>query len=354
MNQAPTVRIAIDAMGGDYAPRIVVAGAQMAAERLQDTHFILCGDNKQLKPLLAKTPLLASRATIIHAKDSIAADAKPSHALRHGKHSSMHLAIDAVKQNKADAVVSAGNTGALMAIAKLVLRMLPTITRPAIVSTLPTIKNEVVMLDLGANVQCDSQNLIQFAYMGDVYARCLWHTQNPSVGLLNVGSEDTKGHSELHNAAAFLKHAKSGITFHGFIEGDDIGKGTVDIVVCDGFSGNIALKAIEGTVGMVKTYLERALRSSTLSKIAALMLKPALSRVKALIDPRLYNGAMLVGLNGIVVKSHGGTDAFGFANALCVAHELVTHDYNRRVSDALMDHQKEIEIAAQLDNATPS
>ncbi|MBC6444212.1 MAG: phosphate acyltransferase PlsX [Alphaproteobacteria bacterium GM202ARS2] len=354
MSQAPTVRIAIDAMGGDRAPSIVVSGAQMAAERLKNAHFILCGDEKQLKPLLAKKPLLQSKATLVHAKDSIAASDKPSHALRHGKHSSMRYAIDAVKSNKADAVVSAGNTGALMAIARLVLRMLPTIERPAIVTSLPTIRGELVMLDLGANVQCDSQNLIQFAYMGDVYARCLWRTQNPSVGLLNVGSEDTKGHNELHNAATFLKHPKSGINFHGFIEGDDISKGTVDVVVCDGFSGNIALKTMEGTVITVKTFLERTLRSSLLSQFAALLLKPALSRVKALIDPRLYNGAMLVGLNGIVVKSHGGTDGVGFANALCVAHELVTHDYNRRVSDALSDHQKEIDVAARLDQAPPS
>ena len=348
MDKRKHIAIAVDAMGGDAAPKIVIQGVDLAAARLKNAQFLIYGNQNVIAPLLLKYNKAKSKSTCIHTEESIDATIKPSQALRIGKHSSMTLAIKAVKDKKADAIVSAGNTGALMALAKITLRMLPTITRPAIVSPLPTTNGEVIMLDLGANVHCDSKNLIQFAYMGHVYAKCLWNKNNPSVGLLNVGSEDSKGHEELQRAAQFLRHEKNGIEFYGFIEGDDINKGTVDVIVCDGFTGNIALKTIEGAVIMLTTYLERCLRASPFTRIGSLLLRPALRRMKRQIDPRLYNGAMLVGLNGVVVKSHGGTDALGFAHALYVAHELASQNYNQRVKTELNGHAQAIQAAAQV------
>ncbi|MGH6630290.1 MAG: phosphate acyltransferase PlsX, partial [Burkholderiales bacterium] len=265
-------------------------------------------------------------STVRHAETEVKMEDKPSQALRAGRKSSMRLAIDAVHDGEASAIVSAGNTGALMAMAKFVLRTLPGIDRPAIASFFPTIRSESVMLDLGANVQCDATNLVQFAVMGSVFASTVLGVREPSIGLLNVGTEEMKGHEEVRVAAQILRdswHLPG--SFHGFVEGDDIARGTVDVVVTDGFTGNVALKTIEGTVKLYGTFLRQSFKSSWMAGIGYLMARPALNALRARVDPRRYNGAIFMGLNGICVKSHGGTDAFGFANAIGVAVDMVAN-----------------------------
>ncbi|MBC6497226.1 MAG: phosphate acyltransferase PlsX [Alphaproteobacteria bacterium GM7ARS4] len=337
--------IALDAMGGDNAPDIVLEGVATALSRLPDVSFLLYGDEKRLRAVYGGDIAKETRLSMVHTPDVVSTEAKPSVALRQGRKTSMYQAIQAVKQGKASGVVSAGNTGALMAMGKVVLRMLPNITRPAIIALMPTMRGESLMLDLGANVHCDSDNLIQFAYMGDVYARHILGLETPVVGLLNVGSEETKGHEELRQAADILRHKESGIHFHGFVEGDDISRGTVHVVVSDGFSGNVALKTLEGGALLFKSYLEGMLRSSLISRMGYFFMMPALKRMKRRLDPRLYNGAMLVGLNGVVVKSHGGTDGFGFANAIEVACALLRDNYNEKLKSALDAHSASIESA---------
>lgn len=323
--------IALDAMGGDHAPQMVVKGANIARKRLPQVRFLMFGDEKRLAPLLAGVPKLAEVCEIRHTDEAVTNDTKPSVALRQGRQSSMRLAIDAVRDGAAAGVVSAGNTGALMAMAKMSLKMLPGIDRPAIASFLPTLRGETVMLDLGANVECDANNLVQFALMGDVFARTVLGCRQPTVGLLNVGSEDMKGHDEVRAAAAMLRATALPISFHGFIEGDDIPTGTVDVVVTDGFTGNVALKTAEGTVKLYSQFLRGAFRSSWLARIGFLFARHALQKVRNRTDPRRYNGAMLVGLNGIVVKSHGGTDAIGFANAIGVAVDMAMNGFNDKI-----------------------
>ena len=257
----------------------------------------------------------------------ISADAKPSLALRAGRRSSMRLAIDAVAEGRADGVVSAGNTGALMALAKFVLKTLPGIDRPAIASFFPTRRGESVMLDLGANVDCDPDNLVQFAVMGDVFARTVLGLVEPVVGLLNVGSEDLKGNEVVRRASARLRGAMTPIRFHGFVEGDDIAAGTVDVVVTDGFTGNIALKTAEGTAKLFSEFLDGAFRHSLPARIGYFFARGALGELRMRFDPRRYNGAIFLGLNGIVVKSHGSADALGFANAIGVAVDMMTNGF---------------------------
>lgn len=320
--------LSLDAMGGDNAPGMVVDGVGLAVERLPQVDFLLFGNEKQLSPLLDKNPRARDVCQIRHTEDVVSNDEKAGVALRSGRNSSMRLAINAVKDGEAAGIVSAGNTGALMAMAKFVLKTIPGIDRPAIAKNVPTIRGESIVLDLGANVQCDADNLVQFAVMGEAYARKVFEVAQPSVGILNIGSEDVKGHEALHQASALLQDIKLPIRFHGFVEGDDIAKGTVDVVVTDGFTGNIALKTAEGTAQMFGAFLKEALLSSALSKTGALMAKGALSQFKAKIDPRSYNGAMFLGLNGICVKSHGGTDALGFANALEAAVKLIEDGLN--------------------------
>ena len=254
---------------------------------------------------------------------------KPSHVLRQGRNTSMRLAIDAVKDGRASAAVSAGNTGALMALAKFVLKTLPGIERPAIASLMPTRRSETVVLDLGANTECDADNLVQFAVMGEVFARAVLGIAKPTVGLLNIGTEDVKGNDTLRDAAAALRSSPLAIEFRGFVEGTDLASGKVDVVVTDGFTGNVALKAAEGAVGLYAQFLREAFKSSLLSKLGYLLAKPALELLRRRLDPRRYNGAMFLGLNGIVVKSHGGTDAVGFANAIGVAADLVGQGTNQ-------------------------
>lgn len=322
-------------MGGDRAPEIVISGIKIVHVRHPQIDFLLMGDEAKLRPLLDRTPALHGVCTIVHTDEALSNDAKPSQAIRSGRRSSMWMAIEAVAQGKAAGVVSAGNTGALMAISKFLLRMLPGIDRPAIAAFFPTMRGECVMLDLGANVDCNANNLIEFALMGDLFARIVLGVRHPTVGLLNVGAEDLKGNDTVKTAAATLRETTLPITFHGFVEGNDIGAGTVDVVVTDGFTGNIALKTVEGTVKLYSRFLKDAFTSSLWAKMGYLLAKPALSKVKSRIDPRRYNGAMLLGLNGIAVKSHGGTDALGFANAIGVAVNLITQGFNEQIKQEL-------------------
>ncbi len=328
-----TVAIALDAMGGDNAPGMVIKGAHLARKRFPRITFHVFGDEARLGPLLAKYPKLARVTTVHHTDQMVKSDDKPSVALRAGRGSSMRLALDSVRDGLAAGVVSAGNTGALMAIAKFVLKTLPGIDRPAIASFFPTIRGESVMLDLGANVECDADNLVQFAVMGNVFARTVLGVLRPTMGLLNVGSEEMKGHEALREAATILRATNLPGEFQGFVEGDDIAKGTVDVIVTDGFTGNISLKSIEGTAKLYSEFLRQTFRSSLLAKLGYLLARPALNGLRSRVDPRRYNGAILVGLNGIVVKSHGGTDAFGFANAIAVAMDMAVNGAIEKIKD---------------------
>ena len=330
-----SVTIAVDAMGGDHAPGVVLKGADIALVRYPGAHFLLFGDEGRVAPLLAKLPRLARATTLLHTDQLVADDAKPSAALRAARRSSMRLAIEAVAEGRADGVVSAGNTGALMAIAKFVLKTLPGIDRPAIATIFPTRRSESVMLDLGANIECDAENLVQFALMGDVFARTVLGLVQPTVGLLNVGSEDLKGNDAVRGAGARLRDGITPIRFHGFIEGDDIAAGTVDVIVTDGFTGNVTLKAIEGVAKLFSESLRASFRNSLSARIGYLFARAALKKFAARLDPRRYNGAMFLGLAGIAVKSHGSTDDFGFANAIGVAIDLQVNGFLQKISTDL-------------------
>src|SRR5580704_2371377 len=309
-------------MGGDHAPAVVLRGADIALTRYPAARFLLFGDEAKVAPLLAKLPRLAKAATLHHTDEVVADDTKPSQALRAARRSSMRLAIEAVAEGRADGVVSAGNTGALMAMSKFVLKTLPGIDRPAIASFFPTRRGETVMLDLGANIECDAENLVQFALMGDVFARTVLGFVAPTVGLLNVGAEELKGNDAVREAGARLRSGMMPIRFHGFIEGDDIGAGTVDVIVTDGFTGNVALKTVEGTAKLFSEFLQSAFRHSLMARVGYLFARGSLNKLRTRFDPRRYNGAMFLGLDGIAVKSHGATDGFGFANAICVAIDM--------------------------------
>jgi glycerol-3-phosphate acyltransferase PlsX len=327
--------LSLDAMGGDYAPEIVLKGAALARLRYPTAHFLLFGDEAKLNPILKADAALAACCTVRHTDQVIPNDMKPSQALRQGKQSSMWKAIEAVKNGEAAGVVSAGNTGALMAIAKIIMRPLPGIDRPAICSLFPTKLGETVMLDLGANSQCDARNLVEFAVMGECFARAMLGMDRPSVGLLNIGSEDMKGTDALREASQTLRSSHLDIEFKGFIEGDDIAMGTVDVVVTDGFTGNVALKTAEGTAKLFAELLKTAIRSSWMAKFGMMFARPVVAQVMARTDSRRYNGALFVGLNGVVVKSHGGTDAVGFANAIAVAVDMISRDLNSRIAEEL-------------------
>jgi len=332
---ADGIVIALDAMGGDHAPEMVVRGAHIALKRFPHVQFQLFGAEDKIRPLLAKYKKLSRRATVHHTDEAVSGEAKPSQALRSGRKSSMRLAIDAVAEGKAHCVVSAGNTGALMAMSKVVLRTVPGIDRPAMASYFPTRRGESVMLDLGANVECDADNLVQFALLGDVFARTVLGLVQPVVGLLNVGSEDLKGHEAVREAAARLRDTFSPITFYGFVEGDDIGAGTVDVIVTDGFTGNIALKTAEGTVKLVIEFFRSAFRHSLLGRIGYILARGALNRLRGRLDPRRYNGAVFLGLQGIAVKSHGGADALSFANAIAVAVDMKANGFLDKIREEL-------------------
>ena len=319
--------IALDAMGGDQAPDSVLQGANIAAERFPNLHWLLCGDEKGIRPTLETLPRLKDRVEIIHTAEKIAATERPSVALRTGKNSSMWKAIQAVADDKAAAIVSGGNTGALMAISRFILRSPPNIARPAMISFFPTARGETAMLDLGANVDCTEEHLVQFAVMGAMFARAVFGLQNPVVGLLNNGVEAIKGRDEIRAAAQLLQRGSYPFTFAGFVEGNEITKGSVDVVVTDGFSGNIALKTAEGTAELYSLFLRGAFESSWTARIGYFFARKALHQLRSRVDPRRYNGAVFAGLNGIVVKSHGGSDALGFANAIGVAADMVEQGF---------------------------
>ena len=334
---ALTPRIAIDAMGGDVGVRMMLAGAAMARHKHDGLRFILVGDEVQIKAALENHPNLRAASDIIHTDGVVSGSDKPSQALRKAKSTSMGLAIDAVKRGDAGGAVSAGNTGALMAMAKLALRTMPGIDRPALAALLPTLgDNDVVMLDLGANTDCDANNLIQFAVMGAAYACTAMGLEKPRVALLNIGTEELKGTDEIRDAAARLREAHGlPMQFTGFIEGDKLSRGDVDVIVHDGFSGNIALKTIEGTARFVTDLLRRAFTSSTRSKIGFLISRPATELLKHHLDPNNHNGAVFLGLNGVVLKSHGSADAKGVANCVHLCAELIEKDITRQVTEDL-------------------
>ena len=322
--------LAIDVMGGDHGPQTTIQGVVLAAKKHPNVNFVLFGNKYKSSEELKKNPDLTNYE-FIHTPESISSTDEPVNALRKLKKSSMRLGINSVQLAKANGFVSAGNTGALMAISKFVLKTIKGIDRPAIAALLPTMKGQAVVLDLGANVECSNENLVQFALMGDLFSKSVLGIQNPRLGLLNVGSEQIKGHTTVKKTFDDLQKMNSKINFHGFVEGNDINKGIVDVVVTDGFSGNIALKTAEGVAELIFTFLKNAYASSIISKIGYLLSKPAINRFKTRIDPRKYNGAVLLGLNGIVVKSHGGTDAFGFSNAIGVAISLIENSYTDEI-----------------------
>ncbi len=333
-------------MGGDKAPEMVVQGLEYAAERHPTARFLLIGDELALNSLLSRNRRARAACTVRHAPDVIDDDMKPTAALRN-RQSSMRIAIDAVATGEASGLVSAGNTGALLALSKIVIKALPGIDRPAMAAIGPSARGDVVLLDLGANVQCDVRNLVEFAVMGDVFARTVLGLTAPTIGLLNVGSEELKGDDTVREAAEILRASHLGPQFHGFVEGHDIAAGTTDVVVTDGFTGNVALKTGEGALKLISEFLRQVFTSGILAKIAYLLVRPGLDRLREWLDPRRYNGAVMVGLNGVVVKSHGGTDALGFAHAVDVAMDMVVHRFNARIREDLARLQLDKNFAAE-------
>ena len=323
--------ISIDAMGGDFAPRSVLEGVALAAKKHKDLFFFLFGNEEILQPIIQQVGLDQSRYKIHHTTQVVKATDKPSQAIRSGRESSLWQAIMAVRNGYAKAVVSSGNTGALMAMSKICLGMIPGIDRPAIAAILPSETGPIVCLDLGANAECDAQNLVEFSVMGDVLYKVLFGTEHPSVGLLNIGSEETKGREEIKEAAAQLKEYGERIQFKGFVEGNDIAAGTTQVVVSDGFSGNIALKTLEGTAKFFSHSLKKEIKKSPLGILGFLIASGRLRHMKKNLDPRKYNGAMLVGLNGISVKSHGSADAFSFACAIDAAARMAKNDLCEKI-----------------------
>ena len=327
-------RIAVDAMGGDEGVRVMVSGAALARRRHARFKFLLVGDETRIKTALDSHPNMREASEILHCEGVVSGDEKPTQALRRAKTTSMGLAIQAVKQGDAGAAVSAGNTGALMAMSKVALRTMPGIDRPALAGLMPTLEaHDVVMLDLGANTECDARNLVQFAIMGAAYARIVTGTEKPRVRLLNIGTEETKGTGELQEAAQRLRAATGlALSFEGYVEADKINRGNIDVVVTDGFSGNIALKAIEGTARFVTDLLKNAFTSSIRSKFGFLVSRPATELLRHHLDPNNHNGAVFLGLNGVIVKSHGSANAAGVANAVAVAARLLEESLTERIA----------------------
>lgn len=328
-----TPRIALDAMSGDFGPSVVVPAALRILADYKDIHLILVGNEAVLTEVLGKQASVnMQRLSLYHASQVVAMDEPPSHALRNKKDSSMRVAINLVKQGAADACVSAGNTGALMATARYVLKTLPGIDRPAIITALPNMKNSYTyMLDLGANVDVSAEHLFQFAVMGEVLASAVKNVSNPKVGLLNIGEEEIKGNECVRDAARLL--TDSPLNYIGFVEGDDIYKGTADVVVCDGFVGNVALKTTEGVAKMISHYVKQSFTQNVLTRLVALIALPILRGLRRRIDPRRYNGASLLGLRGIVIKSHGGADELAFAHAIKEAIREVEQNVPSRIAE---------------------
>ena len=335
------VRIALDAMGGDVGPAVVVPGAELSLARHPDTEFLLFGAAGEIEPLLAQRPRMQAASRVIHTDVVVKMDDKPSQALRHGRwKSSMWLAIDAVKKGEADVAVSAGNTGALMAMAKFNLKTMPGIGRPAIAGLWPTLKGDSVVLDVGASIGADAGHLVDLAVMGSAMARVLFDLERPSVGLLNIGVEEVKGLESVREAGRILREANLPfLDYVGFIEGDSIGKGNVDVVVSEGFSGNIAIKTAEGTALQLADYLRSAMNRTWRARIGYLFARHAFQALREKMDPRKANGGVF--LDGIVIKSHGGTDAEGFASAVDVGYDMVRYALLDKISQTLVRHARD-------------
>lgn len=330
---AGELTVSIDAMGGDAGPSIVISALVRSLQRHPAVRFILHGDEVALNELIAKKKSkFGSRISVRHAPTRVAMDEKPSYALRRRRDSSMWHAIESVKSGEAECVVSAGNTGALMAMGMYQLGLVDGISRPAIASVWPTQRGQTVVLDCGANIECDSEQLVDFAVMGEAFARAVFGMPRPRVGLLNVGSEDMKGHEAVRGAAAILREAKLPMEFVGFIEGNHIAEGVVDVAVTDGFTGNITLKTVEGTAKLISFYLRSALKRSFMSRLGAVLASGALLALRRKLDPRAAGGGLMLGLNGIVVKSHGGTDALGFAYAIDTAIDMAIGGVNKSIA----------------------
>jgi phosphate acyltransferase len=335
------IRIALDAMGGDHGPSVVISGAAEALIRHPDSEFVLVGDQTVLDPLLQPHPKLRAAARVVHTDVAVKMDEKPSQALRHGRwKSSMWLALDAVKKGEADAAVSAGNTGALMAMARFGLKTLPEIERPVIAAAWPTLRGESVVLDVGASIGADAEQLVDMAVMGAAMARVLFDLERPTVGLLNIGVEEVKGLEPVREAGRILREAGlPGMDYQGFIEGNDIGMGTVDVVVTEGFAGNIALKTAEGTARQIVGHLRQAMSRTLRARIGYVLAQQAFLTLREKIDPRKSNGGVFLGLNGIVIKSHGSTDPEGFASAIDVAYDFAKYTLLNKISEALAQHK---------------
>ncbi|MGB3719451.1 MAG: phosphate acyltransferase PlsX [Proteobacteria bacterium] len=338
--------IALDAMGGDHGPEVVIPGADIALVRHPQLEFRFFGNEAQIAPVLQRFPKLAARSKVVHTDVVVKSDDKPSQALRRGRGSSMWLALEAVQKGEADVCVSAGNTGALMAMAKLVLRPIADIERPAIAALWPTVTSECIVLDVGANIGASARQLCEYALMGAAMSRALFHIEKPSVGLLNVGVEEIKGVDEVRQAHAWLKEIKDlPIDYRGFVEGNQIGMGAVDVVVVEGFAGNIALKTAEGTARQIAEYIKAAMKRTWLSRIGAFLAQGGFRVLKEKMDPRRANGGTFLGLNGIAIKSHGGTDALGFASAIELGYDMAESGLLARLTADLISFHGKLEAA---------
>jgi glycerol-3-phosphate acyltransferase PlsX len=337
------VRVALDAMGGDHGPAVVVSGAELALEQHPESEFLFFGNAALVAPLVDAHRSLKAASQIVHTEVAVRMDAKPSQALRYGRwKSSMWLAIEAVKNGKADVAVSGGNTGALMAMAKFELKMLPGIERPAIAALWPTLRGESIVLDLGASIGADAEHLVNLAVMGAAMARILFGIARPTVGLLNIGVEEVKGLEPVREAGRILREETfPDLDYKGFVEGDDIGRGKVDVVVTEGFAGNIALKTAEGTARQMGEYIREAMTRSLSARIGYLFARSAFRQLRERLDPRRSNGGVFLGLNGIVIKSHGGTDAEGFAAAIELGHGVVRDELLGKITSALGRHHED-------------
>ena len=325
------VILSIDAMGNDSGPATILAGAAIARRRHPKLRFLLHGDEAMLKPLLVRHRALAKSSEIRHAPSVVGMAEKPSQALRRGRNSSMWHALEAVASGESQVAVSAGNTGALMAISMFRIGLIEGISRPAIAVLWPTMRGQSVVLDVGANAGCDAEQLVDFAVMGEAFARAIFAIERPTVGLLNIGEEEMKGIESVKRAGQILRASKLPIEFYGFVEGDDIGAGIVDVIVTDGFTGNVALKTAEGTAKLVFHYLRGALKRSLLGRLGAMLASGAFKVLRHKLDPRTLNGGVFLGLNGVVVKSHGGADALGFASAIDLAVDMGGSDLIARI-----------------------
>ncbi len=338
-------------MGGDHGPEVVAPAAAIALERRPDTRFLLFGDEKLIAPIMAKLPKLAAKATVIHCDVAVKMTDKPSQALRQGRRvSSMWRAIEAVKRGEADCAISAGNTGALMAMAKVCLHMLPLIERPALAAMWPTMRGESIVLDVGASIGADAQHLVDLAVMGAAMARIVFDIESPTVGLLNVGVEEIKGLEEVKAAGRTLRETTwPHLSYHGFVEGDDLGKGTVDVFVTEGFTGNIALKTAEGTAKQIASYIRDAMGATLASRLGYLLARTAFQALRRKLDPGRVNGGVFLGLDGVVIKSHGGADAESYAGAIEVGYDMVRQNLLANIRD-MIGHASE----ARAPTLTPS